>query len=185
MVRRHRAAHICRLLFSLTLLVAGFSPHIKADQGLIEHKVKAAYLYHFTKFVDWSATKRPVGSFNICIIGHDPFGKLLHPIENKISAGMPIKLFRYNRILYESDCHIIYIHSPGYNWRKNFQPISNEGILTVSASKDFARKGGMIGFVIKDKKVRLQINLSALKRAGLTISAKLLEVAEVLNGGKG
>jgi hypothetical protein len=54
-------------------------------------------------------------------------------------------------------------------------------VLTVSDISDFARQGGMIGFVIEDGRVKIQINLQAVNNAGLKISAKLLEVAKIIS----
>jgi hypothetical protein len=42
---------------------------------------------------------------------------------------------------------------------------------------DFINNGGMIQFVLKDNKVRFEINLIAAEKAGLTINSQLLKVA--------
>lgn len=59
----------------------------------------------------------------------------------------------------------------------------SHGILTVSEISQFVKKGGMIGFVVRNGKVKLQINIDHAKQAGLVISAKLLEIAELVEGG--
>src|SRR5450631_4773219 len=41
-----------------------------------EYDVKAAYLFNFGKFVRYPAD-RPPGSFDICLLGHDPISHLL------------------------------------------------------------------------------------------------------------
>ncbi|HPG59043.1 MAG TPA: YfiR family protein [Candidatus Wallbacteria bacterium] len=45
---------------------------------------------------------------------------------------------------------------------------------------DFARKGGIAGFVIENDRVKIEINVNESKRAGLKIGAKLLEVARLI-----
>jgi hypothetical protein len=55
-------------------------------------------------------------------------------------------------------------------------------ILTVGEDEEFAQKNGIINFVLKDGKVRLEINLAAARKAGLTMSSKLLAVADVVKG---
>jgi hypothetical protein len=51
------------------------------------------------------------------------------------------------------------------------------GVLTVSDRSGFLRDGGMIGFVIENRRVRFDINQAAAVRAGLSLSSKLLSVA--------
>ena len=40
----------------------------------------------------------------------------------------------------------------------------------------------MIGFVLEDQKIKLHINLKAVKKAGLSMSAKLIEVSTLVEG---
>jgi hypothetical protein len=55
-------------------------------------------------------------------------------------------------------------------------------ILTVGEDEQFAQNGGIINFVLKNGKVRLEIDLAAAKKVGLTVSSKLLAVADVVKG---
>jgi len=57
-----------------------------------------------------------------------------------------------------------------------------DNTLVVGEGGRFVAQGGMIGFVIKLGKIKLQINLKPIKQSGLKISAKLLEVADVVKG---
>jgi hypothetical protein len=51
------------------------------------------------------------------------------------------------------------------------------GVLTVGEGVPFVREGGMIGFVIDNRRVRFDINQAAVEAAGLKMSSKLLSVA--------
>jgi len=168
----------------ITLLMCCFCCHAQAEDNL-EYKVKAAYLYNFTKFITWP--ERNTATFNICIVGNDPFGNLLDTLETKSALDKPIRLFRFESIKQAKDCHIVYLGIPDSR-----ESISMPGALTitslnkslaVSSQRFFAEQGGMIGFVIEDEKVKLHINLKALKQSGLGISAKLIEVATLVDGG--
>ncbi len=55
--------------------------------------------------------------------------------------------------------------------------VDRHPVLTISDYPGFVDIGGMIGFVNKDNRVRLEINLPAAQRARLHISAKLIEVS--------
>lgn len=163
-----------------------FSFPAKATAQDLEFKIKAAYLYNFTKFITWPDIKSE--SFNICIVGKDPFGAILNSIENRESQGLPIRLYRYPTPTQVTHCHIIFLKFNGTLTGSTSAIMQSvnlpEHILTVSDQEDFVNQGGMIGFIIKDDKVRLQINLLQLKNKELKISAKLLEVAELIIGDK-
>lgn len=169
----------------MTLLMCCFCGPAQAD-GNLEYKVKAAYLYNFTKFISWP--ERNTATFNICIIGNNPFGNLLDALETKTALDKPIRLLRLDTVKQAKDCHIAYL-----DITDNRENISIPGVLTiasltktltVSSQPFFAEQGGMIGFVIEDEKVKLHINLKALKQSGLGISAKLIEVATLVEGGE-
>src|SRR6185436_19429850 len=54
-------------------------------------------------------------------------------------------------------------------------------ILTVGeSSAKFAGAGGMIAFFTEDERVRFEINLTQVERAGLKISSKLLSLARLV-----
>ncbi len=168
----------------ITLLTHCVCSLAHADDD-VEYKVKAAYLYNFTKFISWPES--PSTSFNICIVGKNPFGDLLTALETKTALDKPIRLLHFETVKQVKDCQIVYLASS-----ENWESISASGALsaaslnntlTVSSHQHFAEQGGMIGFVIEAEKVRLHINLKALKQGGLGISAKLIEVATLVDGG--
>jgi hypothetical protein len=143
----------------------------------VEYKVKAGYLYNFTKFIIWPEDSSE--TFNLCIVGEDPFGDLIDPIEQRSASGRPIKLFRLNSLNNEQHCHILFI-SASIKDMPDIKELNNT--LTVGESAEFALQNGMIGFINRDGKIKLQINLKLLQQSGLKISAKLLEVSELVEG---
>jgi len=156
---------------------------VVADEDNAEFKVKAGYLYNFTKFVTWP--KDDSTTFNICILGNDPFGELIDPIEKRTAFGLPIKLFRINTISNTQRCHIVYIGSGTREQvaQKGALVIRDIGnTLSVGEGEAFAEGLGMIGFVSREGRIKLQVNLKNLQQSGLTVSAKLLEVAEIVGG---
>ncbi|MCX7099101.1 MAG: YfiR family protein [Methylococcales bacterium] len=161
-----------------------FSSVLSADEAAsVEYKIKAGYLYNFTKFVTWSADN--AAAFNICIVGNDPFGELIDPIEQRTVLTRPIKLLRYENLKAIDKgphCHILFLTS-AIGDKLLGRDFNNT--LVVGESSGFIEQGGMIGFVKnQDEKIKLQVNLRPIKQGGLKISAKLLEVAEVVEGGE-
>lgn len=154
------------------------SPLSYADSTAIdEFKIKAGYLFNFTKFITWSDENTE--TFNICILGNDPFGATIDPIEQQSAFNHPIKLFRLAAIKKGLHCHIVYVGA-GVNVKS--AGLNDNNSLTAGEDSGFITQGGMIAFVKRQDKIKLQINLKLLQQQGLKISAKLLEVAEVVEG---
>ncbi|MFI3187409.1 MAG: YfiR family protein, partial [Methylococcaceae bacterium] len=61
--------NLAGVFFGLVLLL---SQQVIASDVDVEYKVKAGYLYNFTKFITWPEDSS--ASFNLCIVGDDPFG---------------------------------------------------------------------------------------------------------------
>ena len=158
-----------------------FAQPVDADDEGIEYKIKAGYIYNFTKFISWPTDHSE--TFNLCLLGYDPFGPVLDSIETRFAKNRPIKVFRIAALNDEPQCHILFIN-PADEYSK--EPLFIEGFkntLTIGEIDGFAEQGGMIGFINSDGKIKLQINLDALNEGGLKVSAKLLEVAEIIKAG--
>lgn len=60
--------------------------------------------------------------------------------------------------------------------------ISHKPILTIGDNPEFIKMGGMINFIEYKGRIKLQVNICAAQKAGLTISSKLLRLSEVFCG---
>jgi hypothetical protein len=52
------------------------------------------------------------------------------------------------------------------------------GVLSVGEGETFLRDGGMIAFVVENRRVRFEINRTAADNAGIKLSSRLLSVAK-------
>lgn len=156
-----------------------------AEDQTSEYKIKAVYLYNFTNFVSWpdSALPKDAQSIKVCVLGKSPLGALLEPISHMKSQGKAITIENIEdiRALEKKGCQILFISASEQGAvAALLRKTAPMHILTVSDMEGFAEYGGIIGFVLKEGRVRLEVNLSAARQADLTISAKLLEIATVL-----
>lgn len=168
------------MTFFTLLLLSPLSSY--ANDTKLEYKVKAAYLYNFTKFINWPDDVFPVHEahpFKICILGDNPFGHSLDLISNKTAQGHNVKVEYLETINTQSECHVIFISkSREKEIQKIFEVLTSKNILTVSDINDFTTKGGGISLDIVNGKVQFNVNLQATNKAGLKVSAKLLELAK-------
>jgi hypothetical protein len=158
------------------------SPALAAEPT--ESELKSVFLFNFTQFVDWpeSSFSEPRSSFNLCILGEDPFGKTLDEvISNESVKGHPIVVRRFKEPGESDGCHILYV-SPEMMpaIRSRHMPSSDSPTLTVSDIPEFPEHGGMIALHVVNRRLRVRINLAAARAAHLTISSKLLRLSEVI-----
>jgi hypothetical protein len=183
--RKQLKLPVCTL-FIIAALVGNFlMPGMGATAGNdLELSVKSAYIYNFLQFIDWQeddreAMNRPI---KICMLGSDPLGDALLELSNRRVKGRSIQVDRHAGETGGLDgYHIIVI---GRSVEKMLPDIlkqlADANVLTVSDIKDFTRKGGGIGLVTVNGKVKIEINSRVTLQAGLKVSAKLLEVASIV-----
>jgi len=146
-------------------------------------KVKAAYIYQFTQFVSWPDTAVAADTpFTICVLGDAPVGNELKPLESRQVNGRPIKIRYPKNLKAAASCQILYLAETKQQQLRNMlKRFFEQPILTISSLPNFATRGGIIGFVTTKKRVRMEINRTAARRANIQLSAKLLEVARVID----
>ncbi len=166
-----------------------FMAVLLSSMGLIAngtaYKIKAAYLYQFTKFTQWPEAlfSTPDAPIRICVIGRNPFGKILDAFSTRTSQQRHLTIEYLSSLQNITNCHIIYISSSEEKrLTQIIERVQYSPVLTVSDMENFTRRGGIIGFVPKNRKVGIEINVNASRQAGTKLSSKLLKVATLVNG---
>jgi hypothetical protein len=141
-----------------------------------EYDVKAAYLLNFIKFVQWpSSAESPNRPFGICIVGDDPFGATLdHIVEGEQVNDRRLEVRRGRQ--QPGSCEVLFV-SKSVKEVPEVLREAGRGALTVGETDDFLREGGIISFVIENRRVRFVVNQKAATNAGLQLSSRLLNVA--------
>lgn len=169
--------------WALVLLAFLFVPS-KGMGNDLELTVKAAYIYNFLQFIDWQRKESDAGNnpIKICVVGSHQFADALEALSSRQVAGRAIQIIPDSpdsHVL--GGCRVVFIgQSAEGQLSRLLARLSEANVLTVSDIPQFARKGGSIGFFIRNGKVKIEINLNATRQAGLKVSAKLLEVARIV-----
>lgn len=157
---------------SLALTTAASAP----NDIPLEYQVKAAYLFNFTRFVEWPSTAfADGGAFTICVAGRNPFGTALSAtIAGESVAGRTM----ISRVVHDArlPCHVLFVPR-GVPAAPYLRQVRSAGVLTVGEAGDFLDRGGVVKFVLDNGRVRFDINRDAAARGQLTISSRLLRLA--------
>jgi hypothetical protein len=150
-----------------------------APHAASEYQVKAAFLLNFTKFVEWppevfAATDSP---FTICLMGKDPFARILDDmVAGEAVNGRRVAVRRMSESPSPRGCQVVFIGSQEKESARILGGLGR-GVLTVGEGEGFIRAGGIIAFVVQDRRVRFDIAQSAAEGAALKLSSQLLAVA--------
>ena len=174
-----------RYIFTLFLLIGiVFLSPAQLSGPSQEYQVKAVFLFNFAQFVEWSPSTFPETEtpMVIGVLGEDPFGAYLdETVHGEKINNHALIVQRYKKVEDVKNCHILFI-----NYKKKDQikqtlsALKVKDILTVSDATNFAQLGGVIGFFTEEGKIRIRVNLEVAKNSELSISSKLLRVAEIV-----
>lgn len=59
-----------------------------------------------------------------------------------------------------------------------------QSVLMVSSSRGFAKKGSHINLVVRQNKVKFEVNLRTLRASNVSISSQVLRLAVIVDDGK-
>jgi hypothetical protein len=169
---------------AILALVWLFAPSLRAES---EYDVKAAFLFKFTKFVEWPANafSGPDAPFVIGIIGHDPFeGGLDRLIEGNTTGNRSLEVRHVNATDATElrSCQMIFVSaSEQRRLPAILAALQNRPVLVVGESEGFASAGGMFGFALRESHLGIEINSAAARQARLKISSQLLNLAKLVN----
>ena len=188
MPRRPGARCFIALKLLLALLFMGGWVLGSEPPLMTEKQVKALFLVNFAKYVDWPSDSLAAGndSFVIGLFGECKLADdLAKAVVGRTVSGHGIRIQQVRNQDEARACRIVFIsHAEKKRLVELLEQVRGLPVLTVGETDEFCQLGGIITFIKKDDKVRLQIELDAARRAGLEISSRLLSVADRVNGGK-
>lgn len=148
--------------------------------GGVEYAVKAAYLYKLAPFVEWPSAvfATPSSPLVLCVAGDDPFGETLdEAVQGQRIGPRPLVVRRMPTVEPGAACHILYAAgSKTQSAEAAVREVEGAPVLTVT-DQSRGGAGGVVQFVVRDGRVRFDIDLGAAARNRMSISSKLLSLA--------
>ena len=171
-----------RLLYLFLCLGLCTSPSAFAVQK--EYVLKAGFLYNFARLGQWQSAKENTPDFLIC----SPDSKFI-AIANAALENRKVHN-RYLRNKYTplkrtvlEDCDIVFITDNTYKlWLEAHSALELKNTMVVGETDGFIAANGHIRFFLSSSKVRFEVAPNKLKKAGITMSSKVLRLARVVEG---
>lgn len=147
---------------------------------ILDLQAKASFLYNLAKFVEWPKQgPHRDGSFSFCVAGDDPLYPVLgQSLRGKMMNERALVVQRVKKPLGARHCNVLFI---GREENKRLDALLDGarggGVLTVGDFDAFADHGGMIQLIKDPNRFHFIMNIEAVNRSGLRISARLLQLA--------
>jgi hypothetical protein len=166
---------------SLLLVLAWLGWSQAALAQSLEFAVKATFLHKFAGFVEWpeSAFAGSDSPFLLCVAGADPVSKLIDQAAAGQAYGThAIEVRHVTQPSAVAACHVLYVAGmPADAIEAYLQAAKGKAVLTVTDNATTRRAQGIVNFVIRDNRVRFEIDLELAAMHQLTVSSKLASLA--------
>ena len=112
-----------------------------------------------------------------------------NPFDHHLSAAIQGKVWEGRAFAVQlvvdlppkSRCQILFVNSSErQRFRSLAASLKGSGILTVGETPGFVDDGGIINLKLEDGKIRFEINVDAAEQAELSVSSKLLSLAQIV-----
>jgi hypothetical protein len=145
--------------------------------------LKAAFLLNFVRFTEWPADAlRSSDRIVVCLMDDTGVAGAFQQLARGRTAGKREVEPRW--VQKDGDltaCHVAYVS--GLDPKRSDELVAalrDKAVLTISDDAGFAERGGMANFFVQNDNMGFAVNVTALQRAKLQISAKLLTLARII-----
>lgn len=150
-----------------------------------ESAVKAAFLYKFGSFVDWpvGAFKRPDEPLVIGVVGDEAVAEDLAQLAAGRSVeGRPVQLRVSRNGEIPSGVHLLFVGPVRAARLREILAAVPPAVLVITHQPGALGAGAVINFVTDEGRVRFAVSLTSAEARGLRLSARLLAVAQDVEG---
>lgn len=174
------------LTIVFAILIVGFTSFTPANQGPkmdTNAKIKAVFIYNFTKLIEWPSNYR-TGDFTIAILGENPslYTELSKMSKVKKVGNQPFTIKAINDPSEIGQAHIVYVPEDNNALvTKALSMVKSKSTLIITETPGYAKKGATINFIITGGRQKFELNKSTAQRHNLKVSSTLESIAVLVN----
>ena len=170
------------LLFIFTIGTA-FSPDFNNQKVDTNAKIKAVFIYNFTKYIEWPSDYQS-GEFTIGILGDNPalFKELDNMSKVKKVANRAFKIKSISSVEDLNKQHILYIPEDSKaSVSSVISKLKGKSTLLVTESPGLAKQGSAINFIIVGNRQKFELNKTTVSNHNLKVSSTLEKLSVLVN----
>ena len=186
-VRPHR--RLAAMLLALPLLALLPTPPASADtpsSGVLERRVKAAFLYKFLGYAEFPPQAFADGAapLTIGVVGSDEMAAELARIAaGRMIGGRTIMVRQFREQDTQIPVHLLFIAGSDPARVGRLMRAAPSALLTVTECANPQHCGSVINFRIVDERERFDVSLDAAEKNNVKLSSRLLTVANRVQKG--
>ena len=141
-----------------------------------EDTIRAAYLYNFAKYIQWPDEQR--SALRLCIVGDDDHDSAFESLNGKPVRDMKVSVRRAVNVPEIPQCDLLFVPAKYTDLLERVRrAIDGYPILVVTESSDSLPKGAMIAMIRSENHIVFEVDVIAVRQAGLQASGKMLQLA--------
>lgn len=161
---------------ALAYLLLGCLPITAGAGDTSEYRVKAGFVYNFIGFTDWPEGTGP--ELPVCVYGTSAISDELFRLNGRELGGRALALRIPDDIEGLAGCRVVFVAaSAAASLRRIATKLAAEPVLLIAENTGALADGAMINLAISQSRVIFSVNLAASRRSGLTLSARMLQLA--------
>jgi hypothetical protein len=173
-------------LVRAVVVAAVVSATVTAQDADQEYRLKAAFVYQFSQFVDWpDAAWGNLKQVDLCVYGAEALQRELERlVKGESLRGRPYVVRSLGHEDAIASCQVLVVTARSKDEvAEILRDTVGRPILTIGDSDRFLEDGGIIRLTLVERRVRFDVSASEARRAGLRISPQLLNLARSIRGG--
>jgi|GEM_PF-1843882 len=144
-----------------------------------EYQKKALMIYGFTKNIEWDATYSGSGYFVIGVFGSSLiYEKLKTELEGKKAGNQFIVIKQFTTTNNLTNCHVIFVTNASYSKIGSIKEKINKYPTLLVTEEDYLKNDAHINMVVDGKTIKYNVNKTAMSKAQLKPSSKLITLAD-------
>lgn len=174
---------LVRGILTGALLAAAMHPaQAQEDPSSLERRVKAAFIYKFTDYVDWpeGTFVRPAAPVVIGVSGDEQVANELAQLAAAHTADsrqVAVRRLREGDPL--AGLHVLFVgRADSSRMLQQARTAAAQPLLVVTESDGALKDGAIINFMMAAGRVRFEVALDNAEKRGLKLSSRLLTVAQ-------
>lgn len=171
------------VLFAVTTAMEANRAKYYADASYDTNaKMKALYVYNFTKYIDWPEAYKQ-GNFIIGLLGETSIkGELDKVAATRKAVNQTIEIKQYASIADIGECHMLYVSKEkSAQFNAAVQKTKGKSTLVITEEDGFAKQGAGISFVIVNSRQKFELSKNNIQQRDMKVGSNLLSLAIVVD----
>lgn len=171
-------------LWLAAIMLLSFPSRGAAAPSSSEDVLKAAFIYSFSKFVEWpDQALNAKKEFCIATLGRTTLDRDLETLSGKTVHDRTVVFRKLNTPAEAAQCQVLFIGSSELvRIETILEALKDLPVLTIADSDDFCRKGGMLSLGRENARIVFDLNFREMQRGKLKPNPQLLKLARKIYG---